>query len=228
LLVRILAADTSSNWGSLCFVEDGEVLGQVSLTGALQHSQNLFESLEFLLARVPLKLADIDIFAAARGPGSFTGLRIGLAAMEGFAAANNRVGIGISTLEALAWKAPVSEGMIAPVIDARRGEVYGALYRRAGDDLAEEVPPAVMSPAQWFASLPDLAINFCGDGAKRYRNLMDRPAWSLLRMDLYLAPSIAELALTPRSGPLEPLYVRRTDAEIARERHHESVRGSNT
>ena len=226
--MRILAADTSSNWGSLCIVEDGEILGLVSLTGALQHSQSLFQSLDFLLAHVPLKLSDVDIFAAARGPGSFTGLRIGLAAMEGFAAANNRRGVGVSTLEALAWKAPVSDGWVAPVIDARRGEIYGALYRKQNNTFTLEAPPAAMEPAQWFASLPALAIHFCGDGAKRYKNLIDRSGWSVLGMDSYLAPSVAELATGSTAGPLEPLYVRRTDAEIARDRHHESVRGSNT
>jgi tRNA threonylcarbamoyladenosine biosynthesis protein TsaB len=226
--VRILAVDTSSERGSVCIFQDGEVLGFVGLACSIQHSERLFRSVDFLLDYVPFGLADIDLFAAARGPGSFTGLRIGLAAMEGFAAANGRPGAGVSTLEALAWKTGVTDSLIAPVIDARRGEVYGALYRKTGGTLVEERAASVMAPDQWFASLPELPIEFCGDGAWRYSTLISRPNWSLRSMDSYLAASVAELAAKANCGPLEPLYVRRPDAEVTKDRHHESLAGPNT
>src|SRR5207302_6564780 len=99
------------------------------------------------------------VFAAARGPGSFTGLRVGIAAMEGFEAAHQKRGAGISTLEALAWKTGICDGLIAPMIDARRGDIYGAVYRRTRngevfDTLIEEHPPVVLKPAQWLEVLP--------------------------------------------------------------------------
>src|SRR6185295_5283382 len=103
-------------------------------------------------------------------------------------------------------------------IDARRGDIYGALYCRIGESLVEERAPVVLKPGEWLASLPREPLIFCGDGANRYRSLIEeQTGWTILSMDLYLAASIAELAATPNSGPLAPLYVRRTDAEIARE-----------
>ena len=217
--MRILAVDTSSERGSVCVVEDGILLGEIRLRRSVQHSDRLFLSVDFLFRYVSFGLREIDLFVAARGPGSFTGLRVGLAAMEAFAAAHGKKGIGVSTLEALAWKCGATEEWIAPVIDARRGEIYGGLYRRSGTTLSEIQPPAVMRPEEWFTSLPSSEIVFCGDGALRYREFITHEKWSVGEVDLYLATALAELALLPCSGPLSPLYVRRTEAEIARKRH---------
>jgi len=221
--MRVLAVDTSSERGSVCVTDHGEILGEVRLASSIQYSERLFRSIEFLFQHLPFQLAEIDIFAAARGPGSFTGLRVGLAAMEAFVAAHKKRGVGVSTLEALTWKTGIRDVLIAPTIDARRGDIYGGLYRRAGgnghrDSLVEDRPPVVLKPAQWLASLPQEPLFFCGDGAYRYRSLIqERPEWSVHSMDLYLASTIAELAGMPNSGPLTPLYVRKTDAEIALE-----------
>ena len=216
--MRILAVDTSSEQGSVCITEGQEVLGEVRLAASIQHSERLFRSVEFLFRHLPFGLADVDLFVAARGPGSFTGLRVGLAAMEGFAAAHGRPAAGITTLEALAWKTGIEAARIVPTIDARRGEVYGGVYRRVGKTLIEEQSPVVLKPAEWFASLPRQPLIFCGSGAIRYgAELVGEPAWRIHLMDLYLASAIAELACTPSCGPLQPLYVRKTDAEIDRE-----------
>ena len=221
--MRVLAVDTSSERGSVCVSDGHEILGEVRLASSIQHSERLFRSIEFLFQHLPFRLSDIDLFAAARGPGSFTGLRIGLAAMEGFSAAFGKPAAGVSTLEALAWKTGIPEVLVAPAIDARRGEVYGALYRRLSnpdglDTLVEERAPVVLKPARWFASLSGLPLVFCGDGASRYRSLIeDNPDSRIHSMDLYLASTIAEMAATLNCGPLTPLYIRKTDAEIARE-----------
>jgi tRNA threonylcarbamoyladenosine biosynthesis protein TsaB len=226
--MRVLAVDTSSERGSVCIQEDREVLGEVRLRRSVQHSDRLFRSVDFLLQYVPFGLSDIDLFVAARGPGSFTGLRVGLAAMEAFAAAHGKPGAGVSTLEALAWKCGIRKQCIAPVIDARRGEIYGAIYRREGSEVLTEVrSAAVMPPEEWFASLPDSEILFCGDGVLRYPEHINRSNWTVADVDLYLATALAELAVLQGRGPLSPLYVRRTEAEIKRERQHESVTDSN-
>ena len=226
--MRILAVDTSSERGSVCLSQDGETLGEVRLRSSVQHSDRLFRSIDFLFKYAPFQLGDVDLFVAARGPGSFTGLRVGLAAMDAFAAAHGKPGAGVSTLEALAWKCRVEGPMIAPVIDARRGEVYGSLFHWAEGKLAVIRAPEVMSPAEWFASLPPGPIVFCGDGILRYREFISKSEWSVRETDLYLASALAELALLPNREPLSPLYVRRTEAELARERQHESLTGSNT
>src|SRR6185295_2630337 len=180
--MRILAVDTSSERGSVCIMDNGQVLGEIRLACSVQHSERLLKSIDFLFDYVEFGLAGIDLFVAARGPGSFTGLRLGLAAMEGFAAAHGKPGAGVSTLEALAWKSGVSDAVIAPVIDARRGEVYAGLYRRDGETLIEVEAAVVMKPEDWFGSLPDSQLVFCGDGARRYRELMNRDAWTFHEM----------------------------------------------
>jgi tRNA threonylcarbamoyladenosine biosynthesis protein TsaB len=220
--MRVLAVDTSSERGSVCVTDSDEVLGEVRLASSIQHSERLFRSIEFLFQYLPFSLNEVDTFAAARGPGSFTGLRVGIAAMEGFAAANQKRGAGVSTLEALAWKTGICNALICPMIDARRGDIYGAIYRRTrkgevSDTLIEEYPPVVLKPAQWLAVLPRESLAFCGDGATRYRSLLDREQWAITSMDLYLASTIAELAANSTAGPLAPLYVRKPDAEISRE-----------
>jgi tRNA threonylcarbamoyladenosine biosynthesis protein TsaB len=221
--MRVLAVDTSSARGSVCVTDSGDVVGEIRLASSVQYSERLFRSLEFLFDYLSFKLSDIDLFVAARGPGSFTGLRVGLAAMDAFVVAHKKRGAGVSTLEALAWKTHIQDALIAPTIDARRGDVYGGLYRllnRAApaDRLVEERPPVVLKPAEWLATLPRCPIVFSGDGACKYRALIEaEPQWSIHTMDLYLASTIAELATMPNSGPLAPLYVRKTDAEIALE-----------
>jgi tRNA threonylcarbamoyladenosine biosynthesis protein TsaB len=220
--MRVLAVDTSSERGSVCITERGEVLGEVRLASSIQHSERLFRSVEFLFQYLPFGLNDIDIFAVARGPGSFTGLRVGIAAMEGFVAAHQKRGAGVTTLQALAWKTGLRDVLIAPMIDARRGDIYGAVYRRtptgdAFDTLVEEQPPVVLKPAEWLEILPPEPLIFCGDGAIRYRALLEKEQWTIKSVDLYLASTVAELAEGQNAGPLAPLYVRKPDAEIARE-----------
>jgi tRNA threonylcarbamoyladenosine biosynthesis protein TsaB len=223
--MTILAVDTSSERGSVCVAGDGEIIGEVRLATSMQYSERLFRSIEFLFQQLPMKLADIDLFAAARGPGSFTGLRVGLAATEAFVAAHGKRGAGVSTLEALAWKTGIQSAPVAPMIDARRGEVYAAVYRREKDALVEERAAIVVKPAEWLQSLTHQHLVFCGDGAIRYRSMIaERPGWAIHPMDLYLASTIAELAARPDCGPLKPFYVRKTDAEIARE----SITASNS
>jgi len=130
----------------------------------------------------------------------------------------------------LAWKTGIYDLPIASVIDARRGDIYGAVHRRIrgnaeADTLVEDRPPVVLKPAQWLESLPRQPLIFCGDGAYRYRALIEeQPGWRIHSMDLYLASTIAELAVMPVGEPLTPLYVRKTDAEIA----FESIGRSNS
>lgn len=222
--MRILAVDTSSERGSLCVTEGGEVLGEVRLSSSIQHSERLFGSIEFLFRYLPFQLRDIELFVSSRGPGSFTGLRVGLAAVEGFVSAFAKEGAGVSTLEALAWNTGPTTALIAATIDARRGEVYGGLYRRSGNELVEECAPVVLKPAAWLASLPAGSLVFCGDGAIRYREMIEgHPGHDIRNVELYLARAMAEIALTPGRGPLQPLYIRKTDAETARERWHEGI-----
>ena len=216
--MNVLAVDTSSDHGSVAVTADGEPLGEVRLISSIQHSERLFRSIEFLFEHVDLTLDDIDLFAAARGPGSFTGLRVGLAAMAGFAFANNKPSAGISTLAAVAWQVGRTDSSIAPVLDARRGEIYTALFRREGEALVELHPAAVLKPAQWLSILPESEISFCGNGLMKYRSMFDGKANSkVVPSDPYLAVTIARMVMTSNRQDLDPFYIRKSYAEAGKE-----------
>ena len=185
-------------------------------------------------ARVPLP--DIDVYAVAVGPGSFTGLRVGIAAMQGLAFAAGKPLIGVSAMEALAAvgrAVPGSSGgtgtvrptidRIATWVDAWRGEVYAALYENG----REVEPPVVARPDAWLAQRGDAPTLFIGDAAATYGELI-RAMWptaTIVDPALpLLAGAIARLAAdAARAGHLPPphairaLYVRRPDAELARD-----------
>ncbi|HEX2715250.1 MAG TPA: tRNA (adenosine(37)-N6)-threonylcarbamoyltransferase complex dimerization subunit type 1 TsaB, partial [Candidatus Acidoferrales bacterium] len=128
----ILAVDTSTQAGSLAVLRDTRVVGEVSTWVEETYSSRMFRHLEFLLRELGIGLDQVELFAVASGPGSFTGLRVGLAAVKGWAEVYRRPIAAASALEAVAAQAKSPEALLAPVIDARRGQVYGGLYERSG------------------------------------------------------------------------------------------------
>ncbi|MGA8367233.1 MAG: tRNA (adenosine(37)-N6)-threonylcarbamoyltransferase complex dimerization subunit type 1 TsaB [Candidatus Acidiferrales bacterium] len=132
----ILALDTSSSAGSLAILRNEEVLGVGSLRAEEPHSSSLFLSLDSLLRELCLSLHSFDLFAVIAGPGSFTGLRVGLTAVKGLAEVYNKPIAAISALEAIAVQSQSSASVLAPVLDARRGQIYFAFYRRVGNPVA--------------------------------------------------------------------------------------------
>ena len=215
--MNILAIDTSSDCGSVAVLSDGVVLGEIRLANSIQHSKRLFRSTEFLFEHIDLSLDEIDIFAAARGPGSFTGVRVGLAAIEGFAFARGKPSAGVSTLAATAWQVNREDVMISPVLDARRGEIYSALYRKDGEELIELHAPTVLKPAQWLSRLPPGRVVFCGGGVGLMESgIEERSERETVSVSPYLAVAVARISLTSRRERPEPLYIRPTGAEVNR------------
>jgi len=205
----ILAVDTTGEHGSLALARGGELLEQVALHAPAGFSQILFGELERLLARHGVKTAEMDCFAAASGPGSFTGVRVGLACVKGLAEAVGRPAVAVSNLEVLArcGTAPLR----GAVIDARRGEIYGAVYDCEGRLVSPEVV-ARLDP--WLAALPP--------GVSEFVSAMPLPAVSrVIPAPAALAAVIAEIARArllrgEASDPaaLDANYVRRSDAEL--------------
>lgn len=194
----ILALDTTREYGSIALLRGDEVLEEVSLHSPDGFAHVLYGHLAALLARHGVTAGEIDCFAAASGPGSFTGVRVGLACIKGLAEAAGKPAVGVSNLEAVASLG--SGGLRAPVIDARRGEVYGAVYDAAGHAVAPEV---VAPMDEWRRGLPA--------GAE----IIELPAAAPL------AGAIGRTALArwqrgeagdPAS--LDANYVRRSDAEL--------------
>ena len=234
----VLGLDTTGRLGSVALVRDGAAAGQFAGDPARPHAQRLPGDILALLAEHGLEPADVDVFAVAAGPGSFTGLRIGIAAIQGLAFATRRPVAGISALEALAHAAGqggVAGGSprIGVWMDAQREEVFAAIYSRdaAGASWRLTDGPMVDAPLavahRWRAGAEGAALPIVGDGALRYRGVLEEvfgPAASVIDPPL-MAPSIAMLgwqrAVAGEAGlphAIRPLYVRRPDAELARDR----------
>ena len=222
--MRVLALDTTNRAGSVALVEDDRVVDERAGDASRTHGERLPGELAQLGAPWPT----IDVFAVASGPGSFTGLRIGIATMQGLALVTGRRVIGVSALEALAQIAsgPLGPGaLVASWIDAQRGEVFSALYRIADaplftpERLLELETPAVAGPdatrAAWSRYDLSPAV-FTGDGAARYLPGIEAPpllAGAIGRM----AAASANRGVTGSPAAIHPLYVRRPDAELARD-----------
>jgi len=128
--LKTLALDTATAAASVAVIEDGKMLGVMTLNLKKPHSQKIMVVMEDLLKQLELKISDIDLFAAAHGPGSFTGLRVGIAAIKGFADSMSKPAVGVSTLEAMALPFLNYGTLVCPMIDARRDQAYYAVYKK--------------------------------------------------------------------------------------------------
>lgn len=208
--MRILAIDTTSAFGSLALHENGSTIEEVPLHSPDGFGQILFGQIESLLRRHDWDLKSIDVFAAASGPGSFTGVRIGLTAVKGLGDSTDRGAVAVSNLKALAtFGQSDARGVI---MDARRGEIYGAVYDEALNLIAPEVVTAFPS---WLSGLKvELKELISPDFSPFRANFtLDVP---ILEQRI-LAGAIARIAeVAPAQDPaaLDANYVRRSDAEL--------------
>ncbi|HEX5473219.1 MAG TPA: tRNA (adenosine(37)-N6)-threonylcarbamoyltransferase complex dimerization subunit type 1 TsaB [Vicinamibacterales bacterium] len=227
----ILSLDTTTPAGSAAVLRDGQLLVERAGDPARTHGARLPHELIAVLEAAGARLADVDRLAVASGPGSFTGLRVGIATMQALALARGRQVVPVPALEALAWPLRHGSSLVAPWMDARRGEVFAALYDPETRALLHG--PSALSPERTLdawrdePSIPHAArITFVGDGALRYRGLLERrlgdgaaivPEVPLLAGAIAeIAYAMADRAVNPHA--IVPLYVRRPDAELARER----------
>ncbi|MBM3810357.1 MAG: tRNA (adenosine(37)-N6)-threonylcarbamoyltransferase complex dimerization subunit type 1 TsaB [Acidimicrobiia bacterium] len=210
--LRVLAIDTSGEVCSLALLTP-EGLYEQRHRSAEGHAHLLFPQVEALLREAGLGVADIDCFAAASGPGSFTGVRVALSAVKGLAEATGKAAAGVSNLQALAWHG--SAKLRAPLIDARRQEVYGAVY----DGELRLVQPETVGPVEaWLASLPEGEVEIVTADS------LPLPAGHprVCRVSRELARAVAHIAagrllagLAAEAAALEANYVRRSDAELS-------------
>jgi tRNA threonylcarbamoyladenosine biosynthesis protein TsaB len=228
----IVSLDTSSAAGSAALLRDGVILGERAGDPSRTHGERLPAELMSLLDEHRIALGAISLFAVAIGPGSFTGLRVGIATIQGLALANDKLVTPVSTFEALAWRAGGSADAVATWIDAHRGEVFATLF--ASDGRTMITAPSSMPPREtletWSQHLQDLGrIRFVGDGAVRYRADIERSLGERSVVDTFSAPlaaAVGEIAdrqpsRAVRPHAIVPLYVRRPDAELARDRRHQ-------
>ena len=205
---RILAVDTTGERGSIALVADGALIEEVALDSTDGFAHVLFGAIEGLLASHSLNVRDIDVFASASGPGSFTGVRVGLTAVKGLAEAAGRKVIAVSNLQALAWFG--TRPLRATVLDARRGEIFGAVYDSALRTICEET---VTKLDAWLATLPAGEMEFITAG---YDAPFPGPVMQAPRL---LAGAIGRIAADRIEAAQDPSaidanYVRRSDAEL--------------
>ena len=215
--MRILAVDTTTERGSVAVVSGGEVLGEVRLRSGMGHSKRLMPAIAFLLDGLGLSAPDIEGYAVTAGPGSFTGLRVGLSCVQGLALASGRPCLGLSTLDVLAARIAGAAPTVVAAMDAYRGEVYACVFEADGRRRSD---PVIAAPGPAFAGLP-AGTAFIGDGAIRYREEI-RGAVTGARFpprSAFLAGTLGRLAepvLAAGGGvapaALRPLYLRGTGA----------------
>jgi len=233
----ILALDTTAPSGSVAVLRGDELLVVRALPAGVPHGRRLPGDILEALRAAGLGLAAIELYAVASGPGAFTGLRVGIATMQGFAFAHRRPVAAVPALEALvetATRSGADATYAAAWMDAARGEVFTALYEAGGGTTAPVSidPPAVGAPgatlARWRPILRARPVIFIGDGALRYAALIRETmgaAAAFVEPTPPIAPAVGRLGLARAAagdaGPphaVRPLYVRRPDAELARDR----------
>ena len=170
--MKILALDSSATVASVALCEDETLLAEYTLNNGNTHSETLLPMIEAMLAHFGTTVDEIDLFAASTGPGSFTGVRIGTATLKGLAFAKDTPCIGVSTLEALAENAVALGGLVCPVMNARRSQVYTALFRSDGQTLVRLTKDEALSIAELDTLLAAFRepVAFVGDG---YRITLD-------------------------------------------------------
>ena len=172
----ILAFESSAKAASVALVRDGALISQYSQCTALTHSRTLLPLAEDMLKNAELKVSDVDLIAVAHGPGSFTGIRIGVSTVKGLSWAADKPCVGVSTLEAMAWHGLAAGGYVCPVMDARRAQVYNAIFKiEEGRPIrvTEDRPIALEELAEEVRAL-NAPVFLVGDGTELTKRYLDK------------------------------------------------------
>jgi len=223
----ILALDTSSIVATVAVMDEDKLIAEYTINHKRTHSQKIMPMIDTILKDCEIKLKDVDYVAVAEGPGSFTGLRIGVSTAKGLAHALNIPAIGVSTLDALAFNIPFCNGLICPILDARRGQVYTAVYKWDQEILYKVEEPMAVTIEELIEKLgsrPEKVV-FFGDGIlnnidRLREKLGERVVISPQSIRMPRAASIAQLALRKIQSKeiesfykLAPQYLRKAEAE---------------
>jgi len=225
--MKILALDTSTIAATVAVIEDEKLLGEFLLNHKKTHSQKLLPMIKEIMEELELKPEDVDVFAASTGPGSFTGLRIGVTTIKAMAYALDKPVVGVPTLDVLAYNSPIGSFMVCPIIDARNNQVYTALYQGKGS-LRERVTEYLGIPvADLVREIRERKekVVFAGDAVDIHsRYLIDELGelctFAPGNLCLPRASSVAHLGyakasqgLLQSSFELVPFYLRKSQAE---------------
>jgi len=223
--VKVIGIDTSTMTGSIGLVDEDRPVAQYSLKIDVTHSERLMEAVDIVLQGARSKLEEIDGFAVSIGPGSFTGLRIGLGTVKGLCMATGKPASAVSTLEALASNMPFCRYLLCPILDARKKEVYAALFKYREDGcMIRLTDDRVVSPESLIGQIREPVV-FLGDGVDVYKDFLkgrlgDNAYFAPMNAMLPSGISVARIGLSKLergeiiSGAEVPVYIRRSEAEL--------------
>ena len=243
--MKILAIETSTMLGGVAIMDDlSGLIAEVRLNVKSTHSERLMTGIDHVLRQAGLRISDMDVFAVAIGPGSFTGLRIGLSTVKGFSYATGKPIVSVPTLEALAWNFPYCRYPVCTMLDARKKEVYTALFKwdkkgfvKLIDEMSIKVdkllgktkqgnPPSPFSIKGGNGEFFDKKVVFTGEGALIYRDTIveamgTRAIFATTEKMIPSPANVASIGIGKASKgefsepvSLIPFYIRRSEAEM--------------
>jgi tRNA threonylcarbamoyladenosine biosynthesis protein TsaB len=222
--MKLLAVESATLSGGVALLDGDRLLGEITLNIAITYSERLMSAVDRLFADCGLAPADLDGLAVSVGPGSFTGLRVGLATVKALAMALDRPVAPVPTLDALAARLPFADAPVCPILEARKGEVYLSLYRWSGSGMERQWDYLALSPESAAARL-EAPVILLGDGIAACRPWLDRlGAGARVAPAAQRMPSAAAVAVLGRAAlvagggvsaeALAPLYLRPSEAEL--------------
>lgn len=230
--MRLLAVDTATDICGVAIYREGNVEAQEVLNHGETHTRHVMAAISTVLDRAGVALAAIDAFAVTRGPGSFTGLRIGISTVKGMALATGKPMVGISTLEILAHQAQGQAKLVCPIIDARRSELYWSIYRQGRQGIQPHTRECV-GPADDIPRQVDAPCLFIGNGVMLYRQQLEaaipfQTSWTSQEQGCLQPSVLARLAHQKIDAGMHddvmtfgPVYLRKSDAEISLEKRQD-------
>lgn len=225
--MKLLAIETSTMVGGVAILNDDILVAESRINVKAAHSERIVSEIDHVLAQSGLKVDDINVFAISIGPGSFTGLRVGLSTVKGLVYAMGKKLVSIPSLEAFAWNIPFSRYLICPLLDARKKEVYAGIFKWTGNGFMRIMDEQPIKIDNLMSGLNETTI-FLGEGAIIYKeNIKKRlGSMAIFAQPQKMVPSPSNVAylgmMKAKSGEFEdliklvPMYLRKSEAEIKR------------
>ncbi len=230
----VLSVDSSYSTATCALIKDDKILAEINLNDKRQHSIILMRLIDSILKEYEIDINDIDAFIISRGPGSFTGLRIGMATLKGLAFASKKPLISVSTLDALAYNSISFQGIICPIMDALRDNIYTCLYKNENNNLTPLIKEQCLNINELVTILKEqtLPIIFVGDGVAKHKEFLQENIpnsfFAPNHSNFPKASSVGELGIKKiNDGVIEnidsinPIYLRKSQAEREYEKRME-------
>jgi tRNA threonylcarbamoyladenosine biosynthesis protein TsaB len=223
--MKILAIETSTMLGGVAIADEEGLIAEIRMNVKTTHSERMMSAIDYALKQSDMTIDEIDIFSVASGPGSFTGLRIGLSTAKGLCYATGKPLVLVPTLRAFAWNFPYCRYPVCVMLDARKGEVYAAIFRWEQDNFEILVPEVSVRPEDLLKD-GDSPVLLAGEGLLRYRERIISAMGGRARIAPLqgMVPSPSNVALLGLQKALhseftepaaaEPLYIRKSEAEV--------------